>query len=221
MSTQNSDLVNALGLKSVTDILTALMAPREASITVSAPHAAGSFFLFKGTLYQAGTDIAAGDSIVSSGNGKNCEAVTLDTIVTRLKAEINFDEYLINDGEYTIKASDLEIGQWSYSTKNATLINRASTKFLLPVRAGMKISYTNTTYDVFFGVLETMASNTYKQVIGWKTDANGTANITQNGWLTFVVRNHADNSATVDPADFDSVVTIKTSLRAMIDALAQ
>jgi len=130
--------------------------------------------------------------------------------VNDLKSALNFDEYLINAEQYTIKASDLESGAWGYSSKIANAA-RARSKFLIPVRAGMIISYANTTFDISYGVLETPTSNTYiANNSGWKTDASGIIKITADGYMAFMIRNHADDTATVDPADYDSVVTIKT-----------
>ncbi len=196
----------------------AMVAPAESASTASSAHAPGEYFTLGGTLYRAVAEIAAGDAIAASGSGKNCEAVTVGGETAGLKNEIGFDEYLINAGEYTIKASELEIGQWAYARKMAAPASRASTKTLMPVRAGMKITYTSATYDVFFGVLETTASESYKQVIGWKTNGSGTISISEDGYLTFVIRNHADNNAAVNPADFDGTVVLKTAMKALLDA---
>lgn len=132
--------------------------------------------------------------------------------VNDLKSAITYDEYLINNDTYTIKADTLESGQWGYSTKVDNPA-RARTKNLLPVRAGMEITYANTTFDTYFGVLETPTSQTYIQASGWKTDGNGTISITKDGWLTFIIRNHADTTANVSPADYDSTVVILTESR--------
>ena len=139
--------------------------------------------------------------------------------IAEIKSDLTFDEYLINNGTYTIKVGDLESGQWSFSSKVA-VSTRARTKNLLPVRAGMTISYNNTTFDTFFGVLETPTSPAYIQTPGWKTDGSGTVSITNDGWLTFVIRNHADNTASVDPSEFDSVVTIGTASQNTITSIS-
>lgn len=126
---------------------------------------------------------------------------------------------LTNSGTYTITTNDLESGQWSYSRKDDNE-TRARTKFLIPVHAGMTIDYENTTFDVFFGVLETPTSMTYiAGQSGWKTDSQGTFNITNDGYLTFVIRNHLDNTVAVNPSDFNSHVNIKTIVLQSIDEL--
>ena len=143
---------------------------------------------------------------------KAADAKMVGDKISDLKSALNFDEYLINAGQYTIKASDLESGAWAYSSKTENDA-RARIKSLIPVRAGMIISYANTTFDIAYGVMETPTSNTYiANNSGWKTDASGIINITADGYMTFMIRNHADNTATVDPADYNSVVSINTAI---------
>ena len=134
----------------------------------------------------------------------------MDNQIYVLDGTLTFDEFLINGGEYTIKASDLESGQWGYSTKVANT-KRARSKILFPVHAGTEVTYFNTTFDIFLGVLETPTSQSYiVGQSGWKTNASGTFKVTADGYMTFIIRNHADNNAPVDPSTFNSVVTIKT-----------
>lgn len=143
-------------------------------------------------------------------SGAAADAKVTGDKVGELKSALTYDEYLINDGMYTIKSSDLESGYWSNSTKLDNTA-RARTKYLLPVRKGMTISYSNTTYDTYFGVLETPTSGSLIQTIGWKTDENGTISITNDGYLIFTIRKHADTSAVVTPSNYNSTVVIKTT----------
>lgn len=143
---------------------------------------------------------------------------TQDAKIDDVKSALNFDEYMINAGQYTIKATDLESGQWSYSTK-ATNAARARTKYLIPVRAGMVITYSNTTFDTYFNVLETPTSQSYITNIGWKTDGNGIIPITVDGYLTFIIRKHSDTSATVNPSDYNSTVVIETAMKQVDDSM--
>lgn len=170
----------------------------------------GDYVNYNGELYRFKADHAAGAWI-----GTDAVSVTMANEVFGLNSTLGYDEYLINFGSYTIKASDLESGQWSFSVKSENTA-RARTKRLLPVRAGMTIAYANTTYDTYFGVLETPTSGSYIQTIGWKTDGSGVVSITKDGWLTFVIQNHSDTSAVVDPAEYDSVVEIRTAVNADI-----
>lgn len=124
-------------------------------------------------------------------------------------------------GDYKITANDLESGQWSWSRKDDNTA-RARTKFLIPVNAGTVISYTNTTFDTFFGVLAQPTDMAYLPGLsGWRTDSSGVFNVTSDGYLTFVIRNHANNSATVDPSSYNSIVMIHTSTpNGLTDALS-
>jgi hypothetical protein len=137
-------------------------------------------------------------------------------MVGDLKSALNVDEYFINNGEYTITKDILESGKWLFSEKKEDT-TRARTKFLIPVRSGMTITYSNTTFDTFFGVLETPSSNSYVQNMQWKTDGEGIISINKDGYLTFIIRNHANNSATVYPADYNSTVIIRTEINDRID----
>ena len=64
------------GLKNKTDAAGGAIAPIEASTTASTAHAKDSYFILNGVLYQTATDIASGGTIVTSGSGKNCEAIS-------------------------------------------------------------------------------------------------------------------------------------------------
>lgn len=176
------------------------------------------------TLFAAGAGISASDKVITAPENSaklviNAKTTDKQSFIGRYikddaqntKDDIWFDEYLINNGMYTIKASDLESGQWSYYKKEANA-KRARTKKLFPVRAGMIITYENTTFDVYFGILEAPTSSTYIQTPGWKTDEAGTVKVTKDGWMTFIIRNHANNDANVDPSDYDSVVAIITEV---------
>lgn len=127
----------------------------------------------------------------------------------------DYEASLANDGVFQITSDVLESGVWNYSKKSPST-TRGRTKYLLPVRAGMQISYANTTFDIYFGTLETPTSygtGSYIQFGQWYTAASGTLNITVDGYLVFNFRNHADTSATVDVSDFDSDVKIISALR--------
>lgn len=106
----------------------------------------------------------------------------------------------------SITPSDLESGVWNWSDK-VDRNDRARIKDLIYVTAGSSIAYTVTNYDVYFGVLATPYSKTNIQSPGWKT-SSGTVYIVQNGYLTFNIKNHTDDTLTVDPSAWDGTVTI-------------
>lgn len=109
---------------------------------------------------------------------------------------------------YTFRAEELVQGQWSLNVPADTPLTRARTKDFIYVSAGDTITYTNNSYDSYFQVYGSKTSSTISQNIGWKTDSGGTINITVNGYLTFVTRNHYNTSANVNPALWDGAVTI-------------
>lgn len=109
---------------------------------------------------------------------------------------------------YTFRADELMQGQWNLNTPMNTPLTRARTKDFIYVIAGDSITYTNNSYDCYFQVYGSTSSSTIAQNIGWKTDSGGTINITVNGYLTFVTRNHYNTSANVNPELWDGVVTL-------------
>lgn len=190
---------------------------------------ASYFANFKNAQYCAlSTDLIPdylenGDKVYMIDTGKNYfwDAISSDLYEDkrgRGDGDYTIYENLINTGTYTISTNDLESGQWSWSRKDDN-VARARTKFLIPVYNGMSISYENTTFDVYFGVLETPTSMTYLPGLsGWKTNSSGVFNITNDGYLTFIIRNHTDTTAVVNPADFDSTVIIHTQIKSAVDA---
>ena len=85
-------------------------APVEASATASAAHPAGTYFILSGTLYRATADIAQGGTIVTSGTGQNCEAVSVGWEVTGLKSEMDtLDERSAKILSSTETAPDLDV----------------------------------------------------------------------------------------------------------------
>lgn len=85
--------------------LSAAVGPDEASSTASAPHPAGSYFIYDGGLYEATLNIAAGGTIVTSGTGQNCRAVPggIAEEVVDLKSAIEF----INGGPVIMQSENL------------------------------------------------------------------------------------------------------------------
>ena len=170
-------------------------------------------------VYQSSTDTAIDPGIIIPSISAliadidaAVDSIPLD--YSALTSAVGFDEYLLNAGKYTVPKSDLEPGVWNYSAKSANSA-RGRSKYLFPVRSGMIVKYSSTTYDVYFGVLQTQVSNSYLQYSGW---VNGTDEyaITHDGYMTFNIRNHADTSATVDVSEFDGTVSIETDQYGLI-----
>lgn len=94
------------GLQDKTDAAGGAIAPIEASTTASAAHAKDSYFILDGTLYQATADIASGGTIVTSGSGQNCEAVSTGiggevSAVKRGLASVQTDLYQAESETFT------------------------------------------------------------------------------------------------------------------------
>lgn len=73
----------------------AMLASKEASATASAAHAPGTasqYFVYGDTLYRATDNIAIGGSIVTSGSGQNCEAVTVGDELASLNANLSYND---------------------------------------------------------------------------------------------------------------------------------
>lgn len=135
------------------------------------------------------------------------DAVWVAILFGSMRNAIVWDRY--DFGPYrTITAADLVSGVWNYSG-TGTNAARARTSELIPVRRGMEITFTNRTFDSYYGILETTSSVSYLQAPGWQTDKSGIIVAAYDGYLTFNIRNHANTSAAVTPSDFDGTVTIR------------
>lgn len=125
----------------------ALLAPTEASSTASAAHAAGSYFILGGLLYQATADIASGGTIVTSGSGQNCKAVTVGGELVKIAGDVNglydavngdaYDPYKWESGTY----NSTSVGSTLTKTNSASYLNiRKRFSAITSVMFGSKIS---------------------------------------------------------------------------------
>lgn len=119
-------------------------------------------------------------------------------------------------GTYSISASELVSGTWWYGATSPSS-TRARTPHLIPVRSGMIFTYTVVNYDVFFSVLETPESGSYYEFGSWRS-TSGSVTITKNGYLSFVIRSHSDQSAEINPSEWDgtAIITVNGSMRQTI-----
>lgn len=170
-------------------------------------------------LFRTLIPIPINTALNSSSQGGNIAKTTIGDELTRINWLNSIQNALLYSGEYTLKASDMEAGQWSFCRKTATP-GRGRTPFLIPVTAGTKIEYTCTTFDIFIGILDHQNNNvSYVQTSSWITALTGSYSVTNDGYMTFVFRNKADPTQEIDPADFDSIVTIKTPIKLAIEGL--
>lgn len=157
---------------------------------------------------EAGYVSEGTSGLILVNGSKTKQLTTQEKMVAEANASGDILAGLTTQYYYTMRAIDLVPGQWSYNTPADTPTTRARSKDFVYVTAGSSISYVNNSYDCYFQVYGSKTSSTISQNIGWKTDASGTINITVNGYLTFIVRNHYNTSATVNPQLWDGSVVI-------------
>ena len=193
-----------------------VVAQIEESFMASKRYLENELFSYEQRLYQALVPIEK-DTAFSAVYGGNVQQKKLGNLIFENKWVNNIQQSLTNNGEYTFSASDMVSGQWSYS-RPAENPARGRIAALLPVRAGMKITYIINSYDLYIGVLEAQNSTTYRQTVVW---ANTSDSITINydGYMTLIFRDHSNPTLDIDPAAFDSSVTIETTIKQRLDGL--
>lgn len=146
----------------------------------------------------------------------------LNDTVSQMGSDLAFDENLINEGIFTITSDDLVSGTWSYGNPSSNS-TRIRTKNAIPVRSGMTLTYTVGAYDIWYGVLETLESQSFLQGNQWDNiSGTKTIKINVDGYLTFVVKDHRSTSISggidITPEDWDStaVISIKGPVRGTI-----
>lgn len=140
----------------------------------------------------------------------------LNDEVDDLSDYLAFDEQLINKGRRPVLATELVTGGWNYGTPTSDA-TKARTQVLFPVHAGMTITYTVSSYEVFFGVLATPTSNAYTEFGQWKS-SSGTATVTKDGYLVFMIRYKLDNTQSITPSAWNGsfVITVRGLARGII-----
>ena len=138
---------------------TGYIAPTEASSTASAAHAAGTYFVYGGVLYRATADIASGGSIVTSGSGQNCEAVTVGGELVQTKDAVKNVDNLV-------KSSIEAIGSAITITHQETVTADQSYFFYLekPILRGTTFKITNTSTNAGFSLNAIKLDGTREQL---------------------------------------------------------
>lgn len=193
-----------------------VVAQIEESFMASKRYLENEMFSYEQKLYKAIITIEK-DTAFSAAFGGNVKQKRLGDLIQENAWVNKIQQSLTNSGEYTFSANDMVSGQWSFSgpAENAA---RGRTFALLPVRAGMKINYAVVSYDVYIGVLNAQNSIAYIQTANWLT-GTGSYSITNDGYMTLIFRNHSDPTADVNPASYDSTVTIETAIKQRLDGL--
>ena len=125
-----------------------------------------------------------------------------------LNDDVSFlEQYSIN-GAYSIASSDFKSGVWNFG-KAADDSTKGRMRCLIPVHAGMGISFTVSNYAIYFGVLN-LERNTYVQTIGWR-ESSGYEAILQDGYLVVNIKNKEDDSIAINPSQWDGTAIVFTS----------
>ena len=121
--------------------------PSEASSTASAAHAAGSYFIYNGKLYQATADIAIGDTITS---GTNCAQVPGGSMgeVSNIKSAIDYPEEITfeyTSGHYINTKAAINVGDpytsGSYTGKSTFMPCSPEDEFTISAKSGSVNNY--------------------------------------------------------------------------------
>lgn len=197
-----NDLIDDIeqAVSSIPADYTALLAAVAPTFSATAQYPAGYYAWYDGELYQFTTNHDAG-----AWDAAQAVKVPLSKAVGEMQDESRIYQYLTNNGQYTVTAVDMENGAWSYSSKvpNTKRVRNAN---LIPVRAGMQISYSTPTLRLGFWVLASKTvTRSFAQNIGFQAaGSSGTINITADGYLIVM----ADSTNNITVADYDCRVTI-------------
>lgn len=172
------------------------------AFSTSTAYKAGEYVTYNGKLYRFIKDHAVGSWV--SGD---VTAVNLGEETWKLNNETRIYNSLTNEGTYTIVSSDLESGYWAYTTKVPNS-KRLRNIYLIPVKSGMVVTYTNPTMKIYIGVFNNLNSSSYLQNTGWinagKTNAD--YSIKYDGYMDVML----ESTNAITTADYDSTISITT-----------
>ena len=218
IATDVSALVQAIedAIADIPSNLTDLKAAIAPTFSNTLPYSIGQYVWYDGKLYKfkanhpAGTWSSSHVALVAEG----------DDLFTA-KTALYYESLLSNAGTYTVGADLFEQGQWGYGSKVTTNYNyRIRNKALLPVTAGTVITYTNTDQEIYIGIVSHEEAGTYLQNTStWmaplSTPAERTFTCNYDGYLVLMCRYDASTTQ-ITPSDFDSTITIKTSVTSLV-----
>ena len=202
-----NDLIDDIeqAVSSIPSDYTALLAAVAPTFSATAQYHTGYYVWYNGKLYQYKVNHDAG-----SWDATQAVKVPISKAVGEMQDEARIYQYLTNNGQYTVTAADMENGAWSFSTKvnNTKRVRNAN---LIPVRAGMQITYSTPTLRLGFWVLATKtATGSFVQTIGFReAGSSGTINITADGYLVIL----AESTNNITVADYDCKVTILSAIK--------
>ena len=105
-----------------------MIAPSEATSTAAAAHAAGTYLIYNGVLYQATKDIAAGDTLATTGADANIAAVPGGVTGEVADLKSAFDDFN-SDIVYTKQTATWTQGRLQKEAGTNNLVAGSSTKY--------------------------------------------------------------------------------------------
>lgn len=178
--------------------------------STSTAYVIGDYVVQNGILYRFTADHPAG-----VWTGSDAQQVTAMREIDDLAADDYYNQVFTNAGVLQLSADMFENGIWYRGAKQANA-NRGRMKRLIPVKKGMRVNITVSDFDVFWGVAATRPWTTYAQGGSsgtWITTVGtSSVNITVDGWLAIMIKNHGADTTPVDCTAFSQDVNAETSL---------
>lgn len=172
----------------------------------SANYLKGEYVVQTGVLYRFTADHSAG-----AWTGSDAVQVTAMQDIDDYYTDEYFNEFYANNGIITITSDMLESGIWYKGNKQSNTA-RGRIKRLIPVKSGMRLNVEVVTFDVFYGIANDRTWTNYAQGGNsgtWLT-SNTAINVTVDGYLVILIRNHADTTADVNVSNFNQNVSVET-----------
>lgn len=161
----------------------------------------GEYVTYNGGLYRFTQDHSG------SWASGHVASVTLGDDAYKMGRVLEYNNDLTLYHKHVVTSADIVQGGWAYSTPN-TNANRIRSAILYKVAKGDTIIFTNTTHEVYFGLLATPTSSEYVAHLGYVSPSNTEKKyvIPQDGYLNIVFEK--TNEANILPSEYNSTIVI-------------
>ena len=121
--------------------------------------------------------------------------------------EINQLNDLVVFDKINFTENDFESGSWAYTSK-VSRASRLRSKMLYPVKVGYKVTFTNPSLKIYFGIFEERTSSSYYGHHGWLSPSQTSQEyvIDRNGYMNIMVESDDESVITIN--DYDCVITL-------------